>query len=425
MPTKNRYRKKSMLFLIGIIGSLLVFLTVIIVIRLNGGVIRSIADDGNILWYNQPSAEYYEGKYDRTYYTYVDSDNCAQIRFYDSYSKMLSQPTLLKKWDKHDDHSSPSICILQKGDYKGVILCAYSCHNSPLNLSISRKPEDISGFDEIVIDTDDCTYPRLIQMDDGSVVIVYRKRIDAIDNLDQRTETLYFIRSWDGGRNWTAPYRIIDIEEGQWVYAGPIATMDEDICFGYGLLNADTLKIEDVKYIEFNVNDYSTIVNGIDYSLPIHSANCETVIETSGTEEARVWDIKISDSSNPVLVWMLTDGNETEAFYAEKNDEWYISRVASGKIVYYPSGIVIDEENTNIVAISVEVDGVSEIEEWLCSGTYTWRCLRKITDKSTHNQYRPQYIKNYSDDFRLMWLTGDNYTKWTDYDTQLWGYFRR
>ena len=70
-----------------------------------------IAEGGNMMWYNQPSAAYYKGKYSRTYFSWCDTANKINIAYYDEEHKKFSPSTTIHKWGYADDHGQPIVHI--------------------------------------------------------------------------------------------------------------------------------------------------------------------------------------------------------------------------------------------------------------------------------------------------------------------------
>ena len=381
-----------------------------------------IKEGANILWYNQPSAEFFAGEKQRSYYSFLSKNMDICIAAYDHNLKEFLKTTIIQEHiGSLDDHAAPSMIIVNNGIEKGKIIVAYSHHDSPLFIQRSMNAEDITEFeDKIVIDSGECTYPRMSYLDDGSIIVIYRKQIGNTDVLPKRTETLFYSRSFNNGKDWTEPVKIIDIESGEWVYAGPITTCKNNIYIAFGLYSPEKERIKDVRFFTFNVETAKGGFGNSFTELPISIDNTELIYKTIEKEqEDRVWDIKIIDEI-PEISFSSTIQDVCTLHVARLvNEKWVISDVAEGGMMYYPAGIVIDEKDLNNVTIGVMHNGISEIEEWTTRDFKTWEREKTITNNSNINQFRPQYVKNYNKEFRYIWLSGEVYNKWTDFDTDL------
>jgi hypothetical protein len=377
---------------------------------------------GNLLWYNQPASEFYQGVQERTYISWLTSEMEVQVSFYDHKTKAFEKPATLRKWERLDDHGAPSMLVLKEEPDRGKLLLSYSLHNSPLYLIRSLYSEDTSAWEpEKMIDEGPCTYPRLLEMQDGSLLIIYRKRVDAEEGLKKRTETLFAAQSNDNGLNWTKPVKLLDVAEGAWVYAGPLAMYNGQVFLAYSLLDEETGLNRDVWFVRYTPGSGSYVApDGTNKPLPIPALGTQRIAETDDGQQAQIWDVKASADGTPIIAWMLSYQDKTEAWAARWTGEWVTSRIAEGAKIYYPSGIVLDGQDSSRAALSVLRGEVSEIEEWVTpDGGRTWRMAIAYSTDSPGHQFRPQYVKNAGEQLRLLWLTATNYSKWTAFETDL------
>lgn len=73
-----------------------------------------------MLWYNQPSAIYYN---DYLYYSYLGLDKNVKIG---KFGKNINESKAIFSYSKLDDHGAPSIWVIQNGKEKGKIISFYS-----------------------------------------------------------------------------------------------------------------------------------------------------------------------------------------------------------------------------------------------------------------------------------------------------------
>ena len=169
-----------------------------------------IAEGGNMMWYNQPSAAYYKGKYSRTYFSWCDTANKINIAYYDEEHKKFSPSTTIHKWGYADDHGQPIVHIKKYGPKKGTVHAFFALHNSKLLHTSSLSAENIKKFDTIsVIDADDCGYPSIIENERGQLTLFYNRNVYDTENLWSRP--IVYRTSDDNGETWSPATELINV----------------------------------------------------------------------------------------------------------------------------------------------------------------------------------------------------------------------
>ncbi|MBM3333492.1 BNR-4 repeat-containing protein [Candidatus Sumerlaeota bacterium] len=90
---------------------------------------------------------------------------------YDSQEKQWSGPVKVSQLGlKNDDHGNPALCI----DNAGYLRVFFGCHGGPMRHARSEKPYDISAWREQPSPVPKATYPQVMRMADGSILLFYR-----------------------------------------------------------------------------------------------------------------------------------------------------------------------------------------------------------------------------------------------------------
>ena len=156
--------------------------------------------------YIQNGCWFYSGKYNRTYFLYIESaaESLEGFIFYydhdtDTFSGNYSFG--IPQAGAIDDHSHPAIIVNNKGEIvtireelSGV---GASAHNSPFLVRVTDNPEDLSAYTEYTKLDDYHTYPNLQILTDGTLFLTSRYGLASNDHYRR---CLY--KSTDGGHNW-------------------------------------------------------------------------------------------------------------------------------------------------------------------------------------------------------------------------------
>ena len=148
---------------------------------------------------------FYSGKYNRTYFSYIESGGAEAIEsfifYYDHDSNAFSSNYSfgIPRIDADDSHSYPVIIANNEGNIVSVReeLQTASNHNSPFLIRITDNPEDLSAYTEYTKLNDYHSYPNLQILSDGTLFITARYGNASSDHYRR---CLY--KSTDGGYNW-------------------------------------------------------------------------------------------------------------------------------------------------------------------------------------------------------------------------------
>lgn len=379
-----------------------------------------IAEGGNMMWYNQPSAAYYKGKYSRTYFSWCDTANKINIAYYDEEHKKFSPSTTIHKWGYADDHGQPIVHIKKYGPKKGTVHAFFALHNSKLLHTSSITAENINKFDTVsTIDSEDCGYPSVIENEDGQLAIFYNRNIYNTENL--WTRPIVYRTSDDNGKNWSSATELINHGPGTWIYAVKPEYKNKKIHIAYSVKQSNGDSVQHVYYIYSNEWTKEWMYrNNIISQLPIQA---DSPIYCSPKHfETRVWDLALTDNNEPLVAFVSYNRDSgialTKNIYT--NNEL---RVTTSKNAFYPSGIVFDEQNTNTVYCGKDYNNSIAIAEMTLNPQQNSYVLsRYISKDSTRKQVRPQIVKDYNK-LKLLWIDVIYYEHFQKYKTNLKGFF--
>jgi hypothetical protein len=100
---------------------------------------------------------------------------------------------------RNDDHGNPALAI----DGDGYLHVFYGCHGGPMRHAKSRQPYDIATWDEKQPPTAKATYPQVMPMADGRMLLFYRA--------GGHMEPWTLRESKDGGTSWRPPQPIVEM----------------------------------------------------------------------------------------------------------------------------------------------------------------------------------------------------------------------
>ncbi len=119
---------------------------------------------------------------------------------YDEKEKSWAGPVQLSELGlKNDDHGNPALCI----DRRGFLHVFHGCHGGPMRHTRSTRPHDIASWDEQPPPTPRATYPQVMRMADGGMLLFYRA--------GGHMEPWTLRASGDDGRTWGDPQRIVEM----------------------------------------------------------------------------------------------------------------------------------------------------------------------------------------------------------------------
>jgi hypothetical protein len=383
--------------------------------------VKTVSETGVTLWYNQPSAVFYQGEHERTYFAWVTSSGEVQLRFYDHDLAEFSERVTLHSWEKSDDHAAPSLHIITEGANKGRLVVAYSFHSSPLIVRYSRSPEDITHWsEETTIYESYASYPRLVTLPDRTLAVFFRSH-----PLEKASSSgwLAFMTSADDGANWGNYKKAIDFGNNAIVYAGPVAVQNGRLAVAWTVFDIERKRLKSELFVAYSDDSGQSWLNydGTPFS-PFINQTIEPIVLGEGLEQRRVWDTFLHpDGSLSVAhISYLEEYNfntNRMAGYVTtwRQGEWVTQGVGGIAEVYYPSGLVFDPSDVNMVYVGSVQEGTSVIE-LRRAGKVQW----ELTDSDAYKGYtRPQVVKNFSPELKLTWLGVREYSNYKEFDTAL------
>jgi len=378
---------------------------------------------GDLLWYNQPSGFFYEGKEKRTYLTWMDDERNVEVCYYDENKQQLSEVKKIKEWSYLDDHGQPVLQVMQNGKYKGHILVFLNLHNSPLSFIRSQEAENIEAFsEEKIIDSGAVTYPSIVEDKAGRLMVFYKKNV--FEQGEIRTRALFYRSSDDGGDTWSSEKELLNFGKNTWIYSIAPAIKNDTIHVAFSIKDSLSTKVKDVFYVRSSDwgNSWET-EKAQQLLLPIGHLPGK-IYETPANSETRVWDLKTDLYGRPVIAFYKYNTENGVAYTAVyRGDVWNITRVSESENVYYPAGIAIDEKNpATVYTAENNGGGVTIAERLYDTSKKGYEFVKYISLNKTRDQVRPQLVKNYSN-LKLLWVDVLEYKHYQNFKTNIKAYF--
>lgn len=321
-----------------------------------------------------------------------------------------------------DDHSIPSVAILQNGS----LFCGYSTHNldNLVRYRISENPEDISEWNtEQTFSTGTATtYVQPILLDSTFYVFYrtfdgvnvgwsYRKSTDSCNSFSSE-----YIMYYNQSSGSPSPYTI------------PVKNGENRIDFCVTETSGGNSETDGVRhfYMEsgsFYESDGTLICS--EGSLPFTLNDMTTVYDSSVTGyDAWIQDISINPiDDEPVIVFTEFENVDTTHNYEYaywSGTEWIIEHIINGGSYidgtaqkHYSGGIAIDRNNASIVYASVGSGSDFDIYKLVTDDNgENWN--DELISDTTVKSLRPQSVYNYTVS-NFIWFYG-TYDFYDDYD---------
>jgi rhamnogalacturonyl hydrolase YesR len=406
---------------------------------------QNITTSGAWCWFSDPRAVYHQGKYRRTYVGWVNHRGDVVIGAYDHPTGRIETFVLHEKLEA-DDHVNPSILIRADGRLM-VFYSQHSTGDSPIQLRVSREPEEITGWEParaLVLNNtrdypkdyrDSYCYsnPYQLSKENGRIFLFWR-------GMGFKPNVAV---SADGGMTWTGsrilihpddiyrdrrPYLKVDSNGRDRIHLAFTDGHPRDeptnsiyyACYRRGAFyKADGTKIADLE------------------SLPMKPEQTDRVYDARATQvRAWIWDVAEDKNGRPVLVYArLPSENDHRYHYARWDGKRWVDHeiVIAGQWFpktppgqqelepHYSGGLVLDHNNPDTVYLSRQVNGVFEVEDWSTRDLGRIWTSVPITQKSLYDNVRPFVIRHHKPGEKpsLLWMQNQNYIHYTNFKSSL------
>jgi BNR repeat-containing family member len=376
--------------------------------------------DATTLWLNQTSSVYYSDIHRRTYMGWVSSTGTIMIGAYDHDLGQMLSPVPMHQWPISDDHGAPAIHVITKGPDKGKLLIAYALHNSTLFCRRTTNPEDISAWDPVqTITTRKSTYPKLAELSNGLIYVLFR------GDAKGGGQSMGVLKgSPNGGRSWGADVDVVNFGPATITYPGALRSFGNrlHILFNVPALGGTSQTVYHAWRDETGVWRKA---NGTALTLPITQSSMPSIYTGPSSRNLVLGDLRLDPIGRPVLTFMTslpyvsTFGASCPAYRAKFNGSfWQVKSVPSAVQIYYPSGLVIDPQDTDRLVSVARIGGEYELRSYMTvnEGT-TWSATTLV--RQPQPMTRPVFVENGTPEFRLTWLDVTRYNRYTDFLTNL------
>jgi hypothetical protein len=367
----------------------------------------------------------------QTFFVYSNPENAPAIGYYDHRRGTFSRPVVLGSNPDMDAHRNPTLLI----DEDGFLYVFYGAHGHPTKVLRSRRPHDISVWDQRADISDPKTsYPEPFQLLPGELFVSYRQ------NPGWRCRW-----SSDGAVSWQGSMDVVAFERCA-IYAMSIAdtgTYPRTVHLVWSRLGGGTE--EEIRTKHLWARRYHLYYarsedggrtwqrsDGTPYALPITEDSAEKLYDC---EQRGVWlkDIQVDAAGRPYVLFL--DGNPFTYVSQWKlagfvGGKWQFSDITESDHMYDDGGLVILGEDDMRVygpttASQPKEDG-GEIEVWQSEdGGRTWRHRDSLTSGSSYSHNNVKVVFNPgedSGDFRVFWSYGDSLWPATSKDVRMFVY---
>jgi hypothetical protein len=395
--------------------------------------VKTFAEDGAWCWFSDPRAVYYEGQHQRTYVGWIDSRGNVMVGFYDHQDRQ-TQTYMLHEGLEVDDHDNPALHFTEDGR----LMVFYSEHSkeTPIYQLISQNPEDISQWE----------IPRSLDLNDTTQYKEYSDTYTYVNVWPVGDQLFMLWRGADFKPNYS-----ISKDDGQTWSTGEILILPKRIYRNrrpYLKAYSDGTRLHlaftdghprrelenSIYYTYYQDGNFFKADNSVIGSLedlPFSPGETDKVYDGASGDKAWIWDITARVNGQPVLTFTSFPEDSIHDYYYAHWDgsNWESERLVRAGSWFpdnkpgqeqrepnYSGGIVLDHENPEEVYLSLQKEGVFEIEHWLRDKTGEWS-QTPITENSQRDNIRPYAVLGADKDnpLQLFFLTNEYYRHYTDY----------
>jgi len=402
-----------------------------------------LTGDGAWCWFSDPRAVYYEGEHRRTYSGWVKADGSIEVGFYDHDTDSVASYTIDPKL-QIDDHNNPTFLI----DPQGKLLVFYSKHSSkdPIYLARTRLPERIDQWEpvqELILNdstlfeqaSNTYTYTNIVQLSqENNKMYLFWRGVDFKPNFSISENNGY---NWSKGNLLILPERIYSNRRP---YLKVASNHKDVIHFAFTDGHPRKEPTNSIYYLQYRdgglYRGNGTLIKRWE-ELPISPSQSDVVYDATKTgERAWIWDVAGDNLDRPVMVYSRFPDDSTHIYYYatwSENGWKNVKLINSGgwfpqtkpgeteREPNYSGGITLDHTDPSIVYLSVEKNGVFEIERWQTPDLGDSWTKQEITQNSKNSNIRPFAVRNRPAETSVMvtWERFEEYLHYTDYQSAI------
>jgi len=367
-------------------------------------------------WFNDPRGLCYNGK---TYLGWITSEGKIVVYQYNHLTGEENSFILNSNFEI-DDHNNPAFTILEDGKIMAIYSRHYLTRGSYYR--ITENPEDITSWtSEKYVSSNYVTYANPFYLSDERVVYDFYRG----GNGERKYAT--YNPSTD---SWNSPKNLF-VNGNNRPYIKYWSNDKDEIHFTVtnGHPNEIINNIYHFYYKDGNFYKTDGTLIGSESNLPLRPSDVTKAYDGSSTN-SWIWDIVVKDDIPYIVYTTYENMNDITYRYAKWDpsiSQWknyFITNSNSAGLYsserHYAGGIVIDNKNPNMIYVSIKVNGIFEIQKFITNdGGESWN-KEDITFGSYKDNLRPYVIKNYNDNFDLVWFKGD-YNTYINWDTDIYG----
>jgi len=429
--------KKSLLFI-----SILIFCAILIEKKqfTTGEEYKILTLDGAWCWFSEPRAYYYKGKFERIYAGWIDQYGNISVGYVDLKTRIVKTKILHENFEI-DDHDHPVVYL----DNEGFVNVYYTYHATPKPIYYyrSKYPENIELWEECKLlylnDTNEYkgfrnsyTYANITALKkENYKQYLFWRGMDFKPNLAIKDSI------WNKGKIFILPERIY---KDRRPYLRMYSNEYDKIHFAFTDGHPRNEKYNSIYYMYYR-NGKLYKANGDIIAefkdIPIVPSKTDVVYDAKLTgEKAWIWDVAEDINGYPVIVYSRFPNDSNHLYYYSRwNGKKWVNYfvVNSGKWFpqtpsgekerepNYSGGMSIDFNDVSTIYISIQRNGIFEIEKWIFDKKTEKWSIKPITYNSKNHNVRPVVArnnknKNYT---YIFWMNIEKYIHYTDYKTSI------
>jgi len=330
------------------------------------------------------------------------------VLIYDVQTKTVTRKKIVDNPASQDHYT---IVILETQNY--ILAFVPHCPANIARLYVYRYDYDLNLVDTVQLTDYNSAFPQVVKLNNGRIYVFYR------DDSDPYHPVWKYRYSDDEGATWSAETQLTTAPAYGSLNYIHVATDGERVYVVYTEWGGTERRAWGIWFMYLDTDGQWKKDDGTVITLP---ASPDDMSRPPLKDYANPWQIlyyngKVyiyyhdeTDSANYKYYRAIWDGNSwTEEHICDSNHDGI-----SSNQLHYGLGICAKQDNPNIVYVSVDVNGVAEIQKWEFIGG-SWTKTEDITKNSVKYNWRPIAVRGGSDDFDVVWqVIVGYYNDWND-----------
>ncbi|WP_052444804.1 glycoside hydrolase family 105 protein [Flammeovirga sp. OC4] len=355
---------------------------------------QSISFNASYNWNtsSNSNAVFYQGKYSRTYMTWVDNYGDVHVGSFDYKSNKISSKQI---FDNDQNIPVESVSLLVNKSGKVIVFVGFAGNKNAF-VAQTEEAENIKNWNvkELALNAVNTIQPVI---SNDKLTLFWQDNQGNIFTSDSGLKDKKLVTT--GVTN----FRLVSDEAVHMAI-----TKNESLYY---------LKLQDSKIYKVDGTESFNLSSGA-----INDDKMDLVVQDTESKGLWAWDIALSKEGTPVIVYSNNTGEKKFNYsrVTRKSDNWYSKLMADSKGNYNYSkaesapfqvgGIAIDKSSTDAIYLSVKRGDFFEIEKWTTTNQgKSWK-VKEITSKSSKNNLLPLAVNGAGMEYpaHVVWLQNTN-----------------